>query len=80
MVCSWKQIILLTMVACKFVSVIILAVVCVYVCVCCLCGNLASVYSRLLCGQTADLGQERASLQGQACLWCGVGKLIAAQH
>lgn len=77
-VCSWRQIVLLTMGTCKFVSMIILLELCV--CVCCLCGNLASVYSRLLCGQTADLGQKRDSLQGQACNWCGVGKFRAAQH
>lgn len=33
MVCSWKQIILMTMVACKFVSVIILPELCVCMCV-----------------------------------------------
>lgn len=47
--CSWKQLIVLTMFACTFVSVILLAVV---------CGNLAPVYSSLLCGRTADLGQD----------------------
>ena len=69
--------VLLTMSACMFVSVIIPAEMCVSasvcVCVCCLCGNLASVYSRLLCGQTADLGQERAVPTGTGLrlVWCG---------
>lgn len=73
MVCSWKQIILLTMFACNFVSVIILGAFCVCDCVVWLVFTAGCFAVRQLI-----LGRRELAYGDRPAF--GVGKLKTAQH